>query len=87
MCDSQSDEALRASRTIGIFFFVGFSLMNQKLLWETLLLPNCFCFSGSDVSCNRFGMGVYLMLVKSCDFFIPQQRRLFSCLAIFRLLR
>lgn len=94
-CVIQSDEALRASRTIGIFFFVGFShkgqtkisLMNQKLLWETLLLPNCFCFSGSNVSCNRFGMGVYLMLVKSCDFFIPQQRRLFSCLAIFRLLR
>lgn len=45
------------------------SLVKQNmLLWETLLLSNCFCFSGSNVSCNHLGMRVYLIMVWSCVF-------------------
>lgn len=42
-------------------------------LWETPLPSNCFCFFGSDVSCNHLGMRVCVMVV----LLVPQQRRSF----------
>lgn len=45
------------------------SLMKHNLLlWQTPLLPNCFCSCGSNVSCNHLGMRVYLMVAWSCVF-------------------
>lgn len=42
------------------------ALMKQnKLLRATLLPSNCFCYPGSNVSCNGLGMRVYLMMVWS----------------------
>lgn len=39
------------------------SLMKHNLLlWETPPLSNCFCSCGSNVSCHRLGMRVYLMV-------------------------
>ena len=48
-------------------------------LWETPLPPNCFCFSGSDVSCNYLGMRVCVTAV----LLVPQQRRSFRLFARF----
>ena len=48
-------------------------------LWETPLPPNCFCFSGSDVSCNHLGMRVCVTAV----LLVPQQRRSFRLFAHF----
>ena len=48
-------------------------------LWETPLPPNCFCFSGSDVSCNHLGMRVCVTAV----LLVPQQRRSFRLFARF----
>lgn len=43
-------------------------MKRNMLLWETLLLCDCFCFSGSNVSWNQLGMRVYLAMLRSCVF-------------------
>lgn len=48
------------------------------LLWETMLLSNYFCFTGSNVSCNHLGMRVYLMIVWSCAFQTTIEKK-FEC--------
>lgn len=62
------------------------SLMKHNLLlWQTPLLPNCFCSCGSNVSCNHLGMRVYLMVAWSC-LFRPTTEEVCASFAIFSLL-